>query len=213
MYVYTVAAIALAAGAVAIGCVMPAQTGVAQERNLTETLPKWSQTHYNRFGSWESICETKTDGDPVKSVALAEQDGQRCYVRYIDKLNPWGMDNGSSDTPSIAAFISPDANGLKVEFGIQSELKIERGGFYLSREDKAVWVLDPDDCAPSGLCTFTGPAALALVRAFSDQSGESLEMHVAFTDHNGERLVRTWPMFPFANAYSDFESNLRRLSM
>lgn len=175
MQLFSVAAIALAAGAVTIGCLTPAQTGVAQERNFHEQMPNWTQTHYSKFGSWESICETKTDGSPVQSVNLTEDNGQRCYVRYLDTVNPWGMDNGSGDGPGIAAFISPDATGLKVEFGIQSELKIERGGFYLSREDKAVWMLDPDDCAETGLCTFTGPAAQAWFVHFQTRQVKALK--------------------------------------
>ena len=134
-------------------------------------------------------------------------------MRYVDKFDPQGKSDAHDRFGTIAAFISPDGNGLKVEFDVENGLIFNKGGFHLSREETAVWNLDRDECLETGVCTFTGPAADALVRAFSDQTAETLYMHVEFKDRYGQTLHRNWPMLPFASAFADFERNVRLTSM
>ena len=43
--------------------------------------------------------------------------------------------------------------------------------------------------------------------------GETLYMHVEFTDRYGQTLVRNWPMLPFAEAFADFENNTQLAMM
>ncbi|MEX3008731.1 hypothetical protein [Hoeflea sp. TYP-13] len=212
MRLFTVAAIALVAGGITVGYLMPERTSATGEGIALSEKDEWSTSRYNRFGSWESICEVS---DPAGGVQDTGADGtrERCYMRYVDMFGPEGEPDAYDRFGTIAAYISPNGNGLRVEFDVENGVTFNKGGFHLAREEKAVWNLDRDDCLTSGVCTFTGPAADALVRAFSDQTGETLYMHVEFTDRYGQTLKRNWPMLPFANAFADFEKNVQLTSM
>ncbi|MCP4318911.1 MAG: hypothetical protein GY789_23675 [Hyphomicrobiales bacterium] len=213
MRLFTVAAIALVAGGIAVGYLMPERTGATVERIASSTEKDWATSRYNRFGAWESICEVGDSASSIQSSAAADGARERCYMRYVDNFGPQDESDANDRFGTIAAFISPNGKGLKVEFDVENGVTFSTGGFHLAREEKAVWNLDKDDCLAGGVCTFTGPAADALVRAFSDQSAETLFMHVEFTDRYGQTLHRNWPMLPFASAFADFERNVQTTSM
>lgn len=182
MRVQTFAAAALAVGAVAFGVLAAAKyEPVAAQTTITVDVNNLSQNDH--LGNWVSVC----------------QDGTDCRLQFVDVLEAGDPSGGS-----IAAFILPDRKGLRVEFGIAEGLSFENGGFYLARDGFPVWNLDKYGCLDSGVCTFSGPAADALVRAFSDHNGETLEMHIFYTDSDGIMRDRHWPMLPFAGAFDGF---------
>lgn len=209
----TVAAAALVASGLAFGFFTPAITGDA-EQGLTETAGgEWSTTRHSRFGPWESICEVSVPSEGQGAGRASDAASERCYLRLIDRFGPSEGSDAHDRFGAIAAAIQHDGDGLRITFDVENGLAFESGGFYLAREDFPVWRLDEDICLENGECSFSGPAADALVRAFSDQSGEALHMHVEFTDRYGQHLVRKWPMLPFAGAFADFEDNVRLTSM
>ncbi|MCY6381013.1 hypothetical protein [Hoeflea prorocentri] len=201
----TVAAAALAVAGLGFGFFTPAITGDAEPRLTSATAGEWSTTRYNRFGPWESICEV---GEPMN-----DGNAERCYLRLLDRFSTGANSDAQDRFGTIAAYVSPAKNGLRVEFDLENGLSFQTDGFYLVRDGMAVWRLDDGACLESGVCSFTGPAADALVRAFSDQGTGELDMHVEFTDRYGQTLVRNWPMLPFAGAFADFKGNMQQAMM
>lgn len=206
MRIVTVAAATLAVGAIAFGALTSAkmQTASAQsELNIANTLPAAGNA---RTGKWEAVCDT---GEPPKGLRSANMDQWKegaCHLRYIDIFETGGHADGSTGLGMIAAFIVPEDNGIRVEFGIAPGLSFDIDGFLLARNGFPVWKLENHDCLSDGVCTFSGPAANALVTAFSDASASELEMQLEFTDASGQRHSRQWPMMPFSKAFADFSA-------
>ena len=209
----TVAAAALAVAGLGFGFFTPAITSESGPRLTSAMAGEWSTTRYNRFGPWESICEVGAPEGGHDAALRNDGNTERCYLRLVDRFST-GADNDAQDRfGTIAAYVSPAKNGLRVEFDVENGLSFETDGFFLVRDGMAVWRLDDGACLESGVCSFTGPAADALVRAFSDQGTGELDMHVEFTDRYGQTLVRNWPMLPFAGAFADFEGNIQQAMM
>ncbi len=198
-----VATLAIVAGAIGAGLLVT-QTPRATETGAFDDV-EWTTSRHANFDRWESVCEISDPTDP-------HGPNERCYMRFVDRFGPEEKSDADDRFGQIAAYITPDGDGLRVKFDVENGLTFNSGGFHLAREEKAVWTLDGDDCLIKGECSFNGPAADALVKAFSDQTAETLYMHVEFTDRYGQQLQRSWPMQPFANAFADFENNVRLTS-
>ena len=198
-----VAAVAILAGATGAGFL--ALKSPRATDAFSHDVGDWTTSRHANFDRWESVCEISDPTDP-------HGPHERCYMRFVDSFGPEDKSDADDRFGKIAAYITPDGDGLRVKFDVENGLIFNRGGFHLAREEKAVWTLDGDDCLGKGECSFNGPAADALVKAFSDQSAEKLYMHVEFTDRYGQQLQRSWPMQPFANAFADFENNVRLTS-
>lgn len=204
MRIVTVAAAALAVGAMAFGALTSAKTQTASaqsELNIAGTLPA---TGNARLGEWEAVCDT---GEPPRELETADMEQWKeggCHLRYIDIFETGGHIDGPAGLGMIAAFVAPEEDGIRVEFGIAPGLSFDTGGFFLARNGFPVWKLENQDCLSNGICTFSGPAADALVTAFSDSSASTLEMQMEFTDSSGQRHSRQWPMMPFSKAFADF---------
>tara|TARA_R110002126_G_scaffold291784_1_gene458091 strand:- start:18114 stop:18743 length:630 start_codon:yes stop_codon:yes gene_type:complete len=207
MRIFTVASAVLVAGGIALACLTPAQTGVAQVQTIEVAKQEWATTRYKQYGNWESICETRTHEFGIQPVNLAGPTQERCYIRYIDVFNPMEAPDTQDGGATIAAFVSSDGKGLKVDFGLDGSMPFQTIGVQLSREGKSVWSIE-DDCLNRGVCSFTGPAAEALVRVFSDQTADALEMQINFTNLDGRTGVRNWPMMPFGQAFEDYQRNI-----
>lgn len=198
-----VAAVAVVAGAIGAGfLVAPSPKGT--DAAIHDSV-EWTTSRHANFDRWESVCEISDPTDPYGPH-------ERCYMRFVDSFGAQDESDAADRFGQIAAYVTPDGDGLRVKFDVENGLTFNSGGFHLAREEKAVWTLDGDDCLDKGECSFKGPAADALVKAFSDQTAETLYMHVEFTDRYGQQLQRSWPMQPFANAFADFENNVRLTS-
>lgn len=204
MRILTVAAAALAAGAIAFGAHTTARTEMTSAQNEFNITDKMTAGDSAKLGEWQSVCAA---GQPLEelhaaSIDLLEQG--ECHLRYVDIFKTGGHAANPSGLGMIAAFIAPEKKGVRVEFGIAPGLSFDVGGFHLLRDGFAVWKLDKYDCLADGVCTFSGPAAQALVTAFSDATAKSLEMKLDFTDSTGQRHSRQWSMMPFSEAFADF---------
>ncbi|WP_136659113.1 hypothetical protein [Nitratireductor sp. XY-223] len=213
MRLMTVAAAVLAAGGVTFVGLASTETRAVEEGIAQTRTDGWTTTRYSRFGDWESICEIRQSSSNGNASKVEGGVDERCYLRLVDRFGP-PQDSGAHDRfGAISAMIQPHENGLRITFQMEKGLKFEKGGFYLARENFPVWRLDIHTCLESGVCSFSGPAARALVRSFSDQSAHALHMYVKFTDRYDQTLVRKWPMLPFAGAFADFEQNVRLTGM
>lgn len=183
------AAAAVAAGALAVGVLTAANYEPVAAQSTIGFKPS-SLTQADNLGHWVSVCEAQDRLDSYTGVG--------CYMQFVDVPEPGRLDG------SIAAFVVPERNGLRVEFNIADGISFEKGEFYLARDGFPVWNLRKYDCLESGLCTFSGPAAEALVSAFSDNNGHSLEMRLHYTDSDGSEHDRSWPMLSFASAFDGF---------
>ena len=191
MGVKATAAAALAAGAIVVGVLTAANyEPVAAQSTIGFNAANLSQA--DGLGHWVSVCEGQAHSEPYAGVG--------CYMQFIDVAEPGKLDG------SIAAFVIPERNGLRVEFNIADGLSFENGEFYLARDGFPIWNLRKYDCLESGVCTFSGPAAEALVNAFSDNDGHELEMRIHYTDSSGSEHDRSWPMLSFASAYDGFNA-------
>lgn len=205
MRMFTVAAAAaLAVGAVSFGALTMAKTPTASAQSNLGINSKITASDGVILGEWNSVCES---GEPLEGLQTANLDQWNdgaCHLRYVDIIETGGDSDNSSGLGMIAAFVAPDKDSIRVEFGLSPGISFDAGGFHLSRNGFTVWKLDNYDCLAGGVCTFSGPAAEALVTAFSDTNATNLEMKLDFTDPTGKRHVRQWPMMPFSKAFSDF---------
>jgi hypothetical protein len=213
MRILTIAAAALAVGAVAFGILTPAETGQAAAQTSFKITEGVSNSYHSKFGNWESICEKPQPSTGINAATGSSTLNDNCYLRYVDIYVTREKTGSGYDLGIVAAFVVPDKRGVRVEFGFEPGMSFDPRGFHLSREGLAVWRLDKDQCLASGVCTFTGPAAEALVRSFSDQTGDTLEMRLEFTDQNGQQQSRQWQMLPFSAAFDDFVANQQRYAM
>jgi len=115
-------------------CISSAAT--AQDRAGNDTPGEWKPTHHEITDLWDSVCDERTTGTLIE---------ERCYIRYVDVF---------SDRPNFAAqfvFITPDQDGLKVEFGIERRTQFADDGFKILSNGQPIWTLDrrcrPNNCA------------------------------------------------------------------
>lgn len=204
MRVLTVAAAAFLAGAVSFGALTTADMQTASAQSVFDFTGETAAGDPARLAQWDSVC---SDGQPVKGIQAAGLDLLRqgqCHLRFVDIFNASKSGDNHQALGLIAAFVTPEKSGVRVEFGIAPGLIFEAGQFHLSRNGFPVWKLNTSDCLSQGVCTFTGPAAEALVAAFSDPSADTLEMRLDFIDQSGKRHQRQWQMMPFSEAFADF---------
>ncbi|MCR9139459.1 MAG: hypothetical protein NXI27_25890 [Alphaproteobacteria bacterium] len=204
MRIFTIAAAALAAGAVSFGALTIAKTQTASAQSTLGISSKIPASESATLGKWISVCETGEPLDGLQTANLDQWNEGACHLRYVDIIETGGKSGNSSGLGMIAAFVAPDRDSIRVEFGISPGISFDAGGFHLLRNGFPVWKLDNYDCLAGGVCTFSGPAAEALVTAFSDTNATNLEMKLDFTDSTGKRHIRQWPMMPFSKAFADF---------
>ncbi len=205
MRVETFAAVALAAGVVAFGVLMPIQGPPAVAQNSIAVDVHELAKQGDRFHNWQTVCWSQR-GDVSASENILKSD-ESCYLRYIDVLDSTNPDSGF-----VAAFVVTDPAGVRVEFDVESR-QATGLDVSLTRDGHAVWSLSSYGCLENGTCVFSGPAAEALVKAFSDNNGDSLEMHVDFVDPGGKSQNHVWPMWSFAPAFEDFASIQRSVGL
>ncbi len=204
MRVLTVAAAAVAAGAIAFGALTAAETQTASAQSAYGFAGKAIDADPGKPGQWEIACETDHSAGGFHVASLDHLQPGQCHLRYVDVFTTGDGQGGHTTLGVVGAFITPDKEGMRVEFGITPGLSFDIDGFYLSRDDFTVWRLDKYGCLSEGICTFSGPAAEALIAAFSDRSAATLEMRLDFTDESGQHHHRQWQMMPFSGAYADF---------
>lgn len=181
---------------VLLGAINPS---FAQDAKGNDTPGDWVATHYQTFGSWDSICDQ------------ADRDGatvDRCYLRYVDVF---------SSTPKFAAqfvFITPENEGLKIEFGIEKGTLFKGEGLKVINDGQELWSFDPNKCLNFGDCVFEGTEAAGLIAAMSKAYNEKSVFVSDFTDRHGADRVLEWDLTKFPDALTDFnkQSELRGLN-
>lgn len=94
----------------------------AQDRTGNDTASDWRVKHYESFGIWTSVCDEREETGTLL---------QRCYIRWVDVF---------SLRPRFAGqflFLTPDADGWKVEFGIEPGTLFSPAGFRIEQEGEA----------------------------------------------------------------------------
>lgn len=136
---------------------------------------------------WDTVC--------LPTVANAAA-SDRCHLRFVDFIDPRKPEAGF-----VAASVATGASGVFVQFDIKIE-SAQKVEISLRRDGHAVWDLANSDCLKVGRCSFSGPAAEALVAAFSDDGGHTLNMWINVVGPNEQALNHTWLMQTFAAALS-----------
>lgn len=160
----------------------------AQAQNTTRDW-QWVVDHQSNFGEWTSACDHRDD----------DENEQRCYIRYVEVY---------ARQPMFGAtflFVTSPQPG-QIEF----ELSFERGTDFgdkplaLFNADTATWTHDPRECHRGTRCTFTGSEAEELAARLS----EGGELQFDFTDNHDRAWELRWDATGFANAFSDFQTEL-----
>lgn len=161
----------------------------AQDRAGNDTPGEWAPTHYKAFGLWDNICDERTTDGVTE---------ERCYIRYVDVF---------SLPPKFAAvflFVTPEAQGHKIEIGIEPGTRYAENGFQIEHADHTTWHLS-NNCFRRSKCVLTEKnAADFIVAAQSAQSDTSALVQI-FTDRYGQDQKLRWDITPFAAALEDFE--------
>ena len=127
----------------------------------------------------------------------------------MDRIGDSEITGANDRFGEISTVVQQDGDGLRVTFEIESALTIDVGEFYLAREDFPVWRLDKDVLPRNrGMQLFRDQPLMRSSGRFPIKRGDALHMQVEFTDRNDQKLIRKWPMLPFAGAFADFENNI-----
>lgn len=122
----------------------------AQDRAGNDTPGDWVVTHQKSFGLWDSVCDERAEDGAMH---------RRCYIRYVDVFSP---------RPAFAAhfvFVTPDGDGVRIEFGSEPGTRFARGGHWIERDETKVWLAEDPDCLTGGECVFAGAAAAECTRS------------------------------------------------
>lgn len=128
---------------------------------------------------------------------------QRCYLRRVDVFSP---------RPDFAAqflFITPQAQGYEVDFGMEAGTLFAPNGFRIETMQGDVWRTRRIGCLTGLSCTFAGPDAAHLIDSMQD--GDAFRF--TFRDRHGQPQDLSWSLAAFDAAWADFQeqSGLRDL--
>lgn len=159
----------------------------AQDLQGNDTPGNWRVTHHDIFGIWNSMCdERKEQGELV----------QRCYLRRVYVFSP---------RPNFAAqflFITPEAQGYKVEFGMEAGTLFHPNGFRIETKQGDIWRTRRPGCLTGLSCSFTGADAQVLIDSMQD--GDAFRF--TFRDRHGAARDLSWPLAGFGFAWDDFRN-------
>jgi len=178
-----------------LALLLAAPPALAQDIDGTDTPSNWKVTQYETFGLWNSICDERPEHGALK---------KRCYIRWVDVFSP---------APDFAAqflFVTPEPDGLQVDFGIEPGTFFAPDGFRITDSSGAVtWSTSRGGCLTGLACTFSGDEAAPLLSAM--RYGDAFRF--TFTDRHGAPRDLTWPLAGFAASLADFtaESRARNL--
>lgn len=168
-------------------CALLAAPAFSQDLQGNDTAGNWRVTHYESFGIWNSICDERDETGVLV---------QRCYIRWVDVF---------SSRPQFAGqfvFITPQADGYRIEFGIEAGTLFSPDGFRIDNDGAISWQTRWPGCLTGLNCVFSGNEAAILLAAMLDGGA----FHFAFRDRHGQARNLTWPLEEFGAAWSDFES-------
>ncbi|WP_037310659.1 invasion associated locus B family protein [Ruegeria halocynthiae] len=162
----------------------------AQDLQGNDTAGNWRVTHYEPFGVWNSICDEREENQTLR---------QRCYIRRAEVF---------SYRPKFGAqfiFITPEADGYQIEFGIEPGTLYWPSGFRIDDSDGVVWRTRSPGCLTGLSCTFQGRSAQDILDAM--QKGDAYRF--VFRDRHGQAQDLTWPLAGFDAAWNDFQKQAR----
>ena len=142
--------------------------------------------------AWQVVCE------PIPRSSEDISRPTPCDMRYVDQI---GLD---FPRHMLAARIYANEQGTTVDFSLTGHLRFAGRGLRLVKDGFVIWKNDSETCLSENRCLFTGPAAVALVNAFSDKNARSLKLTVDIDDSSGKPGVREWRMEQFAAQYDNF---------
>lgn len=166
----------------------------AQDRQGNDTPGDWRVDVFEQQGVWSAICDWRDeDGAPHR----------RCYIRYVDVFSP---------RPDFAAqflFVTPQADGPRVDFGIEAGTIFAVDGFRIERAGATVWQTRHPGCLTGLTCRFRGADGAALL----DEMRTGGTFRFTFTDRHGTARDLGWPLEGFDAAWRRFaaESGARGL--
>ncbi len=170
---------------------LAALPAAAQDRAGNDTAGDWVVTHHAPFGLWDSICDERPEAEAMH---------RRCYVRYVEVFSP---------RPNFAAhflFVTPEADGVRIEYGSEPGTRFVRGGNRIERDGAAVWTAEPAACLAGGRCVFAGSGAAELYGTLREGGTWRFD----FADRHGQLQSLAWDLAPFDAAAADFEAEAAR---
>jgi len=159
----------------------------AQDREGNDRPSNWAVTHFAKSGIWESMCDERPEDGIMH---------RRCYIRQVDVFSP---------RPKFAAqfmFITPEDDGLRVEFGMEPGTIFQPSGFRIEAGGNVSWSTRRIGCLTGLTCVFRGEEATDLVGTMVE-GGDFL---FGFVDRHGTRRDLVWPLEGFAEALADFRT-------
>lgn len=163
---------------------------LAQDIEGNDTPGNWRVTHHAIFDIWNSICDEREEPTGLH---------QRCYLRRVEVFSP---------RPKFAAqfmFITQEADGPKVDFGMEAGTLFAPGAFRIEQGDSVTWRTLRPGCLTGISCTYKGADAESLVA----QLRTSDALRFTFRDRHGQPQDLTWPLTEFATALDDFHAQSR----
>ena len=158
----------------------------AEDLQGNDTPGNWRVTHHTIHDIWNSMCDEREE-----QGALV----QRCYLRRVDVFSP---------RPKFAAqflFITPEAQGYKVEFGMEPGTLFSPNGFRIETMQGDIWRTRFPGCLTGLSCTFSGASADSLIASMKD--GDAFRF--IFRDRHGRPQDLSWPLAGFDAAWDDFQ--------
>ena len=110
--------------------------------------------------------------------------------------------------PTLAAqfvFVTPIAEGHKIDFGIERGTRFADGGFRLERDGQTVWQTDQRGCLRGRACSFEDAASGELLQHMQDGGALWFE----FTDRHGADQLLEWSLEGFQDAFTEYEAEAR----
>lgn len=157
----------------------------AQDRDGNDTPGEWVVTHQAAYGLWDVFCDTRTTGD------LREE---RCYIRYVEVFSP------RPNFGAMFVFVTQDG----VEFGMEPGTLFGDTGPQILRDGASVWVDNRLGCRTGVTCTLAAADADDFLAAAS--GGGTLRM--VFTDRHGQPQNLMWDLTRFADAVTDWRTEI-----
>jgi len=158
-----------------------------QDRQGNDRPSNWVVTHFSKSGIWESMCDERPEDGIMH---------RRCYIRHVDVFSP---------RPKFAAqfmFITPEDDGLRVEFGMEPGTIFSPGGFRIESGANFSWSTRRFGCLTGLTCVFGGEEATELVEAMVGGG----DFRFVFLDRHATRRNIVWPLDGFADALADFRT-------